>query len=231
MIFVRLRKTILNKLIIILLCISTCFLDAKPYDYVIWIASMEHHVDFTPKTQVQWGFYFKNSNIINGAFFLPSNKPISPYYSINGIVSIKNNRKWWAVDQSNECGFELKSPDENISIHKQFVISVCPPLIHNGNDVSRRVLNNYGSSTFLKRNCSRTLIGKTYDGNVFISVITGNLYTVRDKLRQIVPNIKWLANLDGGSSSFLTIDGIRLVCNKTKVPSIILFEYNRIYKF
>jgi hypothetical protein len=65
---------------------------------------------------------------------------------------------------------------------------------------------------------------------MFIFVGTGTLMKVRNMIRQNVSSIKWLANLDGGSSSFLSVNKKVLIKNKTKVPSVISFKILKVEK-
>lgn len=183
------------------------------------------------RSQKDWAVKYKNTNMVNGAFFLKNNRPIPPYISSVGNVYLKNKKYWWAVGKTNSGEYVLLSPEQVPFYINDFMVSVCPPLIYNGEDISTAVLRKYGSKKFLDRACPRTLIGKTTFGRTFICSTVGSLYYVRKTLKERIPNIEWLANLDGGSSSFLTINGDLIVNNKRKIPSVLTFEYYQLDKF
>lgn len=227
----RLKKNLITSLISGIL--SLCILHSDTYSktYVVWIDCMEHQISSVPYTQSEWKRAVMYDSYVNGAFFYSSFKPLPPYISFDGSVALKNNSRWWSITRLYNNEYELMIPGSDINYHNNFVISVCPPIIHNGSDIDAKILRKYGSFSFLNRICNRTMIGKTFDGEIFICSSRGSVYFIRNYLKSKISNIKWLANLDGGSSSFLTVDGKRLVKTNRSVPSIVSFNYSKIEVF
>lgn len=226
-----LKKNLITSLLSGVLFLFILHSDTYSKTYIIWVDCMEHQINYASSTQDNWLRMSVYRSFVNGAFFFKSFKPLPPYMSSNGRLSWKNNSRWWAINRIDNYSYELEKPGSVLDYSSNFVISVCPPIIYNGDDIDIKTLRKYGSNSFLNRICNRTMIGKTFDGEIFICNSRGSVYFIRNYLKSKINNIKWLANLDGGSSSFLTVDGKRLVRTNRSVPSIISFNYSKIEVF
>lgn len=200
--------------------------------HVFWVNNLEHHYDKSAKTQNQWCIEYNIVSFVNGSFFYGNNTLIPPF-ATKKLKSIhKNTKKWWYIQRieymSYNHGFirsmytyELNPPTKAPSELSSFIISTCPPLIYDKTDISKNILYSIGGKKFTLRKCRRTLIGKTGNGFMFIVVGSGSLLGIRKRIRNKIKDIQWLANLDGGSSTFATVFGNCIVKNKRKIPSII----------
>jgi hypothetical protein len=194
---------------------------------------LEHHVNLNGKSQQEWCYDNNFTNVVNASFYLIDRHkfiPLSPYSSYEGNTGNKTKKRWWALDISDSGELNLKPPGSSLNYQSGFVLSVYPVMIYNGVDIEMNTPRRRGSKKFLRRNCPRTLIGKTKEGKVFICVTYGSISTVRKFVKSNVKNVEWLANLDGGSSTFISIDKKQLVKTKRKVPSVISFNYYKIDK-
>ena len=227
----KLKERLPRKLVLAMLFLLTVFVEAKQTSYIVWVNCLEHRVNLNGKSQSEWVNEDNFINIVNASFYLiDRNKliPLSPYASYEGKMGTKTKKRWWTIDISNEGELNLKPPGSSINYQSGFVLSICPVLVYNGIDIDYSRLRKYGSKKFIRRNCPRTLIGKTKDGKVFICVTYGSIQTVRKFVRSNVENVEWLANLDGGTSTFISIDKKHLVKTKREVPSILSFNYYKI---
>lgn len=220
-------------LITILVC--TSIISSAGENYLIWAYDLRHHYDGLSKTQKEWRSTISHEGIVNASFFTGNRKPIPPYSSETHTYPIYKKIKWWFIESVDTLGltpsfsltfpkFYLKSPTDVQYLDTKFKVSVCPPLIVDGIDVDKKSIYGIGGRRFAHRNCRRTIIGKTRTGLMFIFVGNGNLFTVRSKLKKKIIDIEWLANLDGGSSSFLTLNSNFIIKNKTKIPSVISYS-------
>lgn len=148
------------------------------------------------------------SNFVNLSFF--TGKTFIPPYR-DSIQSVMNNRKGWPVftiDTNNfPCIYRSDSFKEITNDDLKFVASGYPILLENGNKVE--IKNTY----FSKRKCARTAIGIHPNGSIIVYVSTAS--TLKD-----VQNFFWsigcvdAINFDGGSSTFLIVDGKQIYSSK-----------------
>jgi exopolysaccharide biosynthesis protein len=198
--------------------------------YILWASNLVHHYEKPGKYCKEWTSTFKQLGVINASFFRGNRSLISPYASQTVSKYTTNKHEWWYINYSHDI-FEVKSHGTPIDLTSKFIVSVCPPLIVNGVDMSKSFITAMGGRKFAYRNCRRTMIGTTSSGSIFIVVGAGNLFTLRKLLRNKIKNILWLANLDGGSSTFLSVNNKSIVKNKTKIPSVISFEIIKMESF
>jgi len=226
---------VIKSLYIVLLFISSAVSIHAEENFLLWVCDLKHHYEKKAKTHQQWINELNFEGLINGSFFKGDRSLILPFASETQSNFTQSKRGWWFVEYQraesfNKNGYELKEPNAVINNTSTFTLSVCPPLIWNGEDMPKKRITQMGGKKFTYRNCKRTVIGKTNSGFMFIFVGTGTLIKVRELIKNSVADIKWLANLDGGSSSFLSINKKILIKNKTKIPSVISFEILRLEK-
>jgi hypothetical protein len=224
-------KAIASKIIIPLMLVSSGFAEAKQKSYIVWVDCIEHHVNLNGKSQKEWINENKFSNIVNASFYYVAKRksiPLSPYASYEGLVGVKRQRQWWTVGVSDSGYLQLKPPGNYLNYQSGFLLSICPPLVYDGIDIPSSKLYKCGSKPFIMRNCPRTLIGRTKAGETFICVTYGSIQKVRKFIRTNIKDVDWLANLDGGTSTFMTIDKKHLIKTKRAVPSIINFTFYKI---
>lgn len=220
---------------ILCFCLSLVHVSWASENYIMWVKNLKHHYEEKPRTQEIWSKEIPEKGIVNASFFKSNGTLIPPFSSETNYSFKMNKRNWWYIDCELRynifCPWEpptsiyvLKSSNEAINLQSKFILSVCPPLIHNSFDISNSAIVDMGGRVFAYRNCRRTLIGKTKDGRMFIIIGTGNLFSIRENIKSKIDDIEWLANLDGGSSTFLTLYGNHIVKNKTKVPSVVSFD-------
>lgn len=198
--------------------------------YILWASNLVHHYEKPGKYCREWGSTFSNSSVVNASFFRGDRTLISPYASETISKYTISKHKWWYINLNKNI-FEVKSHEAQLDVTSKFIVSVCPALIVNTVDMSKSFITSMGGSKFAYRNCRRTMIGTTTTGSIFIVVGSGNLFTLRKLLRNKINNILWLANLDGGSSTFLSVNNKSIVKNKTKIPSVISFEIIKMESF
>lgn len=202
---------------------------------LLWVYDINHVFNPSANTQLEWNKKFPNTDMINGSFFKSNSKIIPPYATKDFRKLPSKKTKWWYVEYDNtividstyrieQVGMTLKSPKDIPDTNTIFRIAVCPPLIVNSNDIDKQIIYKTCGKKFSLRNCRRTLIGRTSTGENFIFVGNGNLFKLRKLIRSKINNVEWLANLDGGSSSFLTVNNEMIIKNKTKIPSVLMFK-------
>jgi hypothetical protein len=233
---------VIKSIIIILIFISSAVSTQAGENFLLWVCDLKHHYEKKANTHQQWINKLNFEGLTNASFFKGDRSLITPFSSETQSNFRQSSRGWWFVDYEhdtnlkptlsfNKNGYELKEPTAVVNNASTFTLSVCPPLIWNGEDIPKKYILQMGGKKFAYRNCKRTIIGKTTSGFMFIFVGTGTLMKVRNMIRQNVSSIKWLANLDGGSSSFLSVNKKVLIKNKTKVPSVISFKILKVEKF
>lgn len=217
-----------------------CFIHTPLYGQlnIFWVDNLEHHYDKSAKTQAEWCSTYNIFSFVNGSFFHSNNTIIPPFATKTSKSISSNTKKWWYIQRTEsmvygygsllykQC-YSLHPPSVKPTQLSSFIVSVCPPLIHNEADISKNAIYKIGGKKFSKRQCRRTMIGKTNTGVMFIVVSSGSLLNVRKRIRNRIKNIQWLANLDGGSSTFATAFGNYVIRHKRKIPSIISYSIHK----
>lgn len=216
----KLIKKICNSILVLIICVGfPCYAG----DEILWIKNVKHVINTSGVRQIDWASDSAHNSFVNGTFFHSNFTPIIPYSSHGFIYSDYRSSKWWYIERINNQYF-LNSPSISANILSDFTLAGCPPLILDNNIVSLKTIYKLCSKKFIKKLCRRTLFGITDSGAVFIIITSGNLIQLPKKIKNLIPNVKWLINLDGGSSTFLTLNKKIIVKNKRKIPSIITFD-------
>lgn len=192
-------------------------------DNIFWVTNIKHIIDTRGVYQSEWLNDSNYHSAVNGTFFHSTFTPIVPYSSYQFIYTNYKSSKWWYIEKIN-TQYLLRSPYTEPNLSSDFTLAGCPPLILDNNIVSLKDIYKLCSKKFIKKICRRTLFGVTDSGSVFIMVTTGNLIQIPKKIKYLIPNVKWMINLDGGNSTFLTLNGKMIVKTKRKIPSIITFD-------
>jgi len=151
---------------------------------------------------------YELTNFVNLSFF--TSKTFIPPYK-DSLRSVMVNKKEWPVFVIDSNGlpsiYQSDRFKEMLDSDLKFVASGYPVLLENGN--KSHIKNTY----FSKRRCARTAIGIHPNGSVIVYVSTAA--TLKD-----VQEFFWsigcvdAINFDGGSSTFLIVDGKTIYSTK-----------------
>lgn len=135
-------------------------------------------------------------NLVNLSFFTKYN--YIPPYKDSFISVLKNPRNWPHFHIGDSCYVECGNCP--IDSNSKFIVSGYPILVQDSS------LYTFKRSFFTRRICPRTTLGVGQDGMIIIYVTTAaNLKTLQKKMLEL--GCVDAINLDGGSSTFLYLDG------------------------
>lgn len=176
-----------------LLCITACtarewFIKVHPAQ--VWMVSsnkLRSPQWFAVNHQVQ--------NMVNLSFF-NSHGYLSPYKDDYVTSLARRQRRNWGC---------ISITDFNIHFSlvptAHYIATGYPVLIREGDPVRLR------RTFFTRRSCPRTIIAKTWDNEVLIYISTATTL-VKAQKRLLELGCTDALNMDGGSSTFIMIDGV-----------------------
>lgn len=195
----------MNKFFVVLLCICSTVLSAKEWTFEI----SPRELKMCSGVGLQRPKYFVEKcgikNMVNLSFF--TSKTFIPPYKDLEISNLKNPKKWPFLTIEGDGfafiydGKELTNAQFDI-VRKEtkFIASGYPILMRDGKKTKIR------KSFFSKRRCARTAVGIHPNGSMIVYVTTSaTLWQVQDYFAQL--GCIDAINFDGGSSTFLYLDG------------------------
>lgn len=142
-------------------------------------------------------------NLVNLSFF--TGRGFIPPYKDDSVTVLRNPFKWPYFCIGDTC--YVRPGDYPVGDTTRFIVSGYPILIQDS--TPQRIKRTF----FTRRVCPRTAIGVTADGMVVIYVTTAaNLKTLQKKMLEL--GCVHAINLDGGSSTFLYLDGIPQITSR-----------------
>lgn len=155
-------------------------------------------------TTPKW--FLRNSgelNMVNLSFF--TGRTFIPPYKDSIAIDLRNPNGWPILCIGDSC--KLLNDGDNLVGDAKYIVSGYPALLYNGQKSYIR------KSFFSRRVCPRTAIGICNDGDLIVLVSTGsNLRNLQDKMHKL--GCHSALNLDGGSSTFLYLNGKRVFPKK-----------------
>lgn len=142
-------------------------------------------------------------NLVNLSFF--TGRGFIPPYKDDSITVLRNPLKWPYFCIGDSC--YVRSGGSPVGDTTRFIVSGYPILIR---DSSLQMIKR---SLFTRRACPRTAVGVNAGGMVIVYVTTSaDLKTLQEKMLRL--GCVHAINLDGGSSTFLYLDGRPLLTSR-----------------
>ena len=195
----------MNKFLVVLLCVCSTVLSAKEWTFEV----SPRELKMCSGSGLQRPKYFVEKcgikNMVNLSFF--TTKTFIPPYKDLETSNLKNPKKWPFLTIEGDGfpfiydGKELTNAQFDI-VRKEtkFIASGYPILMRDGKKTKIR------KSFFSKRRCARTAVGIHPNGSIIVYVTTSaTLWQVQDYFAQL--GCIDAINFDGGSSTFLYLDG------------------------
>ena len=195
----------MNKFLVVLLCVCSTVLSAKEWTFEV----SPRESKMCSGSGLQRPKYFVEKcgikNMVNLSFF--TTKTFIPPYKDLETSNLKNPKKWPFLTIEGDGfpfiydGKELTNAQFDI-VRKEtkFIASGYPILMRDGKKTKIR------KSFFSKRRCARTAVGIHPNGSIIVYVTTSaTLWQVQDYFAQL--GCIDAINFDGGSSTFLYLDG------------------------
>lgn len=148
------------------------------------------------------------TNLVNLSFF--TGRGFIPPYKDSSVTVLRNPHKWpyFCIGDACVAGVSYVGRPTQIPCNgARFIVSGYPILIQDS--TPERIKRSF----FTRRVCPRTAIGVRSDGYIVIFVTTAaNLKTLQRKMLEL--GCVDALNLDGGSSTFLYVDGVPQLSSK-----------------
>lgn len=192
-------KKILTILYVLLLTFSV---SAKEWSFKVDKDSL-HLISTTGMHKPAWYMdQYGVRNFVNLSFF--TGRGFIPPYKDDSVTVLRNPFKWPYFCIGDSCYVELGGVPDN---DNKFIFSGYPVLLKDSQP--QRIKRSF----FSRRVCPRTAVGVTADGWIIIYVTTGaNLKTLQKKMTEL--GCVHAINLDGGSSTFLYLDGEPVISSR-----------------
>lgn len=163
-------------------------------------------------------------NMVNLSFF--TSRTFIPPYKDSTTLNLNNPKRWplftiesdgfpFIYDRNDLVNFNL----ESIKNDTKFIASGFPVLLRNGEKTKIQ------KSFFSKRRCPRTAIGIHPNGSIIVYVTTSaSLKQLQNYFLQL--GCSDAINLDGGSSTFLYLDGKKVYSSNQgrSYPNVLYWE-------
>lgn len=216
----------MNKFFVVLLCICSTVLSAKEWTFEI----SPRDLKMCSGVGLQRPKYFVEKcgikNMVNLSFF--TSKTFIPPYKDLETSNLKNPKKWPFLTIEGDGfafiydGKELTNAEFDI-VRKEtkFIASGFPILMRDGRKTRIR------KSFFSKRRCARTAVGIHPNGSMIVYVTTSaTLWQVQDYFAQL--GCIDAINFDGGSSTFLYLDGKKVYSSNEgkSYPNVLYWNHN-----